>query len=90
MFILCPTKILGDPIDKKYTEVGSSRKYSSAGESVFAKIDIPEKTVVTLMSGIVTDSGRLSSLYDNVLGSKTYSSKIKGSFNSYSSNFSTR
>jgi hypothetical protein len=42
-----------DILDDRYVEVRQSQEYPEAGEGLVAKVDIPEWTVVSLMSGLI-------------------------------------
>jgi hypothetical protein len=42
-----------DILDDRYVEVRQSQEYPEAGEGLVAKVDIPDLTIISLMSGLI-------------------------------------
>lgn len=45
--------VAADALEQRYVEMRTSLEFPDAGDGLVAKIDIPEDTIVSLMSGLI-------------------------------------
>ena len=48
-----PGFVAADALEQRYVEMRTSLEFPDAGDGLVAKIDIPEDTIVSLMSGLI-------------------------------------